>query len=175
MAGIPAGFTLDNWDPNMMPMLLMGSAYDAQSLGKWIFDWTVARYDANSPMADIAGHLWLLMLKLDSKTTRVRACLPDVRSRREAAPLRKCLKEAEHIWERFDELVRVCEQPMLDQIRERSGKKEVDARAGLLFVRMMFGRDQELEFTEEVRTRMHHWDEQFEDECAGILGRYLPR
>ena len=40
-AGIPAGFSTKNWDPTEEPITLLGSVFDANSLGKWIYDWTV--------------------------------------------------------------------------------------------------------------------------------------
>lgn len=159
----------------MKPMLLMGSAYDAHSLGKWIFDWTVAHYAAGSPMADIAGHVWLLMLKMASKTMRAEACLPKVRTRDDRAMLQQFLDDAEDIWERFDELVDVCEKPMTDRVKRKGGKAEIDAGAGAEFVKTMFGRDKLLEDTEALRTTMHLWDERFDDNCAVVLKRSLRR
>ena len=43
-AGIPAGYSFKNWDPREEPILLLGSVFDAYSLGKWIYDCTVLRY-----------------------------------------------------------------------------------------------------------------------------------
>ncbi|KAL2044136.1 hypothetical protein ABVK25_012439 [Lepraria finkii] len=37
---IPEGFSLKNWDPTEAPIKLLGSVFDANSLGKWIYDWT---------------------------------------------------------------------------------------------------------------------------------------
>src|SRR5690349_8878367 len=36
---IPAGYSLKNWDPAEEPIMLLGSVFDANSLGKWIYDW----------------------------------------------------------------------------------------------------------------------------------------
>jgi hypothetical protein len=33
---IPAGYSLKNWDPTEKPIILLGSVFDANSLGKWI-------------------------------------------------------------------------------------------------------------------------------------------
>jgi hypothetical protein len=37
-AGIPAGYSHKNWDPSEEPIMLLGSVFDANSLGKWIYD-----------------------------------------------------------------------------------------------------------------------------------------
>lgn len=39
--GILAVYSLKHWDPEEEPILLLGSVFDAHSLGKWIYDWTV--------------------------------------------------------------------------------------------------------------------------------------
>ena len=51
---IPAGFSYKNWDPDERPIVLLGSVFDANSLGKWIYDWTVFRHGPATPFADEA-------------------------------------------------------------------------------------------------------------------------
>ena len=68
---IPAGYSLRNWDPTEEPILLLGSVFDANSLGKWIYDWTVSNHWLSSPMTDVAGQLWLQLLKMTDKTKSV--------------------------------------------------------------------------------------------------------
>jgi hypothetical protein len=36
--GIPPGYSLKNWDPTEEPIMLLGSVFDANSLGKWIYN-----------------------------------------------------------------------------------------------------------------------------------------
>jgi hypothetical protein len=48
-AGIPAGYSYENWDPTEEPIMLLGSVFDANSLGKWIrldclLSWTCHPY-----------------------------------------------------------------------------------------------------------------------------------
>ena len=69
---IPAGYSLRNWDPTEEPILLLGSVFDANSLGKRIYDWTVSKDGLLSPMTDLAGDLWLQLLKLTNKIKSVR-------------------------------------------------------------------------------------------------------
>lgn len=63
-AGIPVGFSTKNWDPTEEPITLLGSVFDANSLGKWIYDWTVFCHGPATPMSDVAGELWLLLIQL---------------------------------------------------------------------------------------------------------------
>ena len=63
-AYVPAGYSTKNWDPSEQPILLLGSVFDANSLGKWIYDWTVFHRGPGTPASDTAGELWLLLLRL---------------------------------------------------------------------------------------------------------------
>jgi len=56
--GIPVGYSIKNWDREEVPIVLLGSVFDANSLGKWIYDWTVYRCGGGgSPMGGMAGDL----------------------------------------------------------------------------------------------------------------------
>lgn len=66
-----SSYSLKYWDPEEKPILFLGSVFDANSLGKWIYDWTVFCYGTGIPIGDIAGEIWLLMIKLDEKKKRI--------------------------------------------------------------------------------------------------------
>lgn len=68
-AGIPLGYQLKNWDPTEQPILLLGSAFDADSLGKWIYDWSVYYFGSGTPMSEVTGDLWLLLIQLAGEYT----------------------------------------------------------------------------------------------------------
>ena len=51
-----------NWDPTELPIVLLGSVFDASSLSKWIFDWTIHNHGASSPMAGVAGSLLIKLV-----------------------------------------------------------------------------------------------------------------
>jgi len=67
---IPAGYSLKNWDPNEEPIMLLGSVFDANSIGKWIYDWTVSHHGPATPISDMAPDLLLLLIKLAEKIKR---------------------------------------------------------------------------------------------------------
>lgn len=50
-AGIPSGYSYESWDPTEEPIMLLGSVFDANSLGKWIYDWTVFYNGPATPLA----------------------------------------------------------------------------------------------------------------------------
>ncbi|CAD6582456.1 MAG: hypothetical protein ASARMPRED_000970 [Alectoria sarmentosa] len=53
------------------PILLLGSVFDANSLGNWIYDWKVFCYGTGTPISDLVGDIWLLTIKLAGKTKRI--------------------------------------------------------------------------------------------------------
>ena len=70
---IPPGYSLKNWDPNEEPIILLGSVFDANSLGKWIYDWTVYCHGPATPISEMAGELWVLLIQLAAKIKRADA------------------------------------------------------------------------------------------------------
>ncbi|KAK5215887.1 hypothetical protein LTR72_011097 [Exophiala xenobiotica] len=78
--GIPAGYSIKHWDRTEKPIILLGSVFDANSLGKWIYDWTVFHLGASTPMADMVGELWQLLIKLAGKTKRAEECVDRIRN-----------------------------------------------------------------------------------------------
>jgi hypothetical protein len=53
-----------NWDPDEHPIVVLGMVFDANSLGRWIYDWTVYRYGHDTSALDAAGSLWPALIKL---------------------------------------------------------------------------------------------------------------
>ena len=171
---IPAGYSLKNWDPTETPILLLGSVFDANSLGKWIYDWTVFHHGAATPMSEIAGELWLLLIQLAGKIKRAEECLGRVRKRSNRQMLEDFLESGERLWERFHRLLKACEQFMWKAAKRdspKSGKATISMgqSSGCEFVDSMFGRDRELEKTEKLMTGMRLWSMRFDANCDEIL------
>jgi hypothetical protein len=59
---IPPSYSLEHWDPIDYPYTLFASVFDTNSLGKWIYDWTVYHHGPDTPISDMAGELWLLLI-----------------------------------------------------------------------------------------------------------------
>ena len=169
-AGIPAGYSIKNWDPTERPIILLGSVFDANSLGKWIYDWTVYRYTASHPFADVAGELWLLLIKLAGKMKRAQECLPRIRNIDSHELIEDFMDSAERLWAKFKELLKECEYFML-KAAKREGSKKMGKNAGTEFVDSIFGRDRYLGSTEKVMQQMRTWNMRFDANCEDILRR----
>ncbi|KAJ5782424.1 hypothetical protein N7457_004198 [Penicillium paradoxum] len=172
-AGIPAGYSIKNWDPTEAPIILLGSVFDANSLGKWIYDWTVFHHGASSPMADVAGDLWLLLIKLAGKVKRADECLPRIKRVEAQEVVEDFLESGERLWSRFKKLLKGCELYMWKAAKREGGKGPVSMgrNAGCEFVESIFGRDRELENTEKFMNSVRLWNMRFDANCEDILRR----
>ncbi|KAL9597931.1 MAG: hypothetical protein Q9219_004821 [cf. Caloplaca sp. 3 TL-2023] len=170
-ARIPAGFSLKNWDPTEAPILLLGSVFDANSLGKWIYDWTAFHHGATAPMSDLAGELWMLLIKLAGKMRRADECVQHVRAPDNREMVEDFLDSGDNLWGRFKELLKACEEFMW-KAAKREGSKgaiKMGKKSGCEFVDSIFGKDRELDTTEDLMHSIGLWSKRFDDHCERIL------
>lgn len=162
---------MKHWDPTEEPILLLGSVFDANSLGKWIYDWTVATHGAGVPITEIAGDLWLLLIDLAGKIKRAEQKVNRIRNTEDKELIDDFLESGERLWQRFSKLLKVCETYMLKAAKkEKSSRKVVVGKnSGVEFVKCIFGRDKELEKTEKVMTGIRLWSMRFDANCDDIL------
>jgi len=175
-AGVPAGYSYKNWDPTEEPILLLGSVFDANSLGKWIYDWTVFYHGPATPMSEIAGELWLLLIQLAGKIKRAEQCFSRIRQTASRDLVDDFLESGERLWQRFNKLLKICENYMWKAAKKQSGGGGSSAKnvtmgkdSGCEFVDAIFGRDRELERTEKLMTGMRLWSMRFDANCDDIL------
>lgn len=170
-AGIPAGYSIKNWDPTEAPVLLLGSVFDANSLGKWIYDWTVFHHGAATPMSDVAGDLWLLLIKLAGKMKRADECLPRIRAPDNREMVEDFLESGDRLWSRLKKLLKACEEFMWKVAKSSKGSVKMGKNSGCEFVDSIFGRDRELEKTEGLMQGIRLWNLRFDANCEEILRR----
>ncbi|KAF1943199.1 hypothetical protein EJ02DRAFT_511073 [Clathrospora elynae] len=171
-AGIPAGYSYKNWDPAEEPIMLLGSVFDANSLGKWIYDWTVFHYGPATPLAEMAGELWLLLIQLAGKVKRADETMHKIRQKENREMVEDFLESGSRLWVRFTKLLKVCEDFMWKAAKKESGKEKpvsMGKNSGKEFVESIFGRDRELEKTEKLMTGMRLWSMRFDANCEEIL------
>ena len=169
---VPAGYCLKNWDPTEAPILLLGSVFDANSLGKWVYDWTVYANKAHSPLAEMAGELWLLLIQFAGKKKRAEACYSRIRSKHDRHMVRDFLESGDQLWSRLKRILKSCEEFMWKAAKERSGKgkgKVMGEQSGVEFVRSIWGRDRELEPTERLMTNMRLWMHRYDVHCEDVV------
>lgn len=170
-AGIPAGYSLKNWDPNEEPLLLLGSVFDSNSLGKWVYDWTVYHYGVETPLSETAAELWLLLTGLAGRVKQAEIGMPTIRSTEDRELLEDFLKSGEELWIKLSRIIKVCEDFMWKRATKDNRKKPVNMgkESGIEFVDTIFGRDRELEKTEKFMTGTRLWTMRFDANCDDIL------
>ena len=159
--GIPAGYSLKHWDPEEAPIVLLGSVFDANSLGKWIYDWTIFCHGADTHPAVLAGEFRLNLISLAGKMKRIE--MNPFRSRNFEAEtmLEDFLGSAERLWIRLKGLLKVCGNYMLKRFK-KDGAEKMGKESGREFVEILFGREKELEATENLVRAIRLWIMRFD-------------
>lgn len=152
--------------------MLLGSVFDANSLGKWIYDWTVFYHGPATPLAEMAGELWLLLIQLAGKVKRAEETMSKIRKTESREMVEDFLESGERLWIRFAKLLKLCEEYMWKAAKKETGKEKpmtMGKNSGCEFVDSIFGRDRELEKTEKLMTGMRLWSMRFDANCEDIL------
>ena len=167
---IPEGYSTKNWDPTETPILLVGSVFDANSLGKWIYDWTVLHFHAGTPISEMAGEFWLLLIRLAARIKRAKNGKERVRNDHEYELISEFLLSGRRLWKGLEDLVGECEHYMWKQVK-KGGKRaeELKKDAGVEFVEAMFGRDRELPGTEILMQKIRTWTHRFDQNVDEVL------
>lgn len=122
-------------------------------------------------MADVAGDLWLLLIKLAGKINRANECIALIRGTEAREMVEDFMESGERLWTRFRRLLKACEHFMWKAAKRETGKGSITMgrSSGCEFVDSIFGRDRELENTEKLMNSIRLWDMRFEANCGDIL------
>ncbi|KAK4153176.1 hypothetical protein C8A00DRAFT_43897 [Chaetomidium leptoderma] len=166
---IPVGYSLKNWDPTEEPIMLLGSVFDANSLGKWIYDWTVYHHGSGSPIGEMAGELWLLLIQLFGKIKRAEETAPKIRSMEKREMIEEFIEARDRITKKFRELLNACKAPMLRSSTKQNKEGQLGKSAGVEFVETLFGVDRKLEETNRFIASLRLWNFRFDTNCEKFL------
>ncbi|KAI6351470.1 hypothetical protein MCOR25_009906 [Pyricularia grisea] len=166
---IPEGYSLSHWDPLETPIILAGSVFDANSLGKWIYDWVAHVHSGpeGREMVGIAGELWLLLIQISGKIKRASEVMPDIRTLENREMVDDFIESGERLNDKLRRLLKRCEGPMLSS--SKTGKSKLGTTAGVRFVHTLLGRDYELANTEKFMASVRLWNLRFDANCEDIL------
>lgn len=168
---IPLGYSLKNWDPSEEPIMLLGSVFDANSIGKWIYDWTVYHHGPATPIADMAGELWLLLIQLAGKIKRAEEVMPRIRKEEHREMIDDFIESGERLTDKFKKVLKLCETPMLKASKEDPNLAQLSKNAGTNFIDALFGRTMQLERLEKVMASIRLWNLRFDANCEEIIRR----
>ncbi|KAH0605365.1 uncharacterized protein H6S33_004587 [Morchella sextelata] len=174
--GIPQDYSLKNWDPEERPIILLGSVFDANSLGEWIFNWTKYHHGKTHDATKTAGGLWELLTELSSKLKRAREFFGYIKAPENREILDDFMESGERLWQKLKSLLRNCEDYMWRGARgvaspgpQDKPAVQMGKRSGAEFVDAMFNGEKEWERTERLMRGMATWCQRFEVNCEDIL------
>ncbi|KAF8534155.1 hypothetical protein BDD12DRAFT_757849 [Trichophaea hybrida] len=178
-AGIPSDYSLKNWDPNERPIILLGSVFDANSLGEWVFNWTKYHHGRTHEATRTAGGLWELLIELSSKLKRARDFFDSIRNVENREIVEDFMESGERLWHKLKNLLKCCEEYMWSGARrvnspkyqEGKTKVQMGKQSGAEFVDAMFNGEKEWEKTERLMRGMATWCQRFQVNCEDILKR----
>ncbi|KAK5188618.1 hypothetical protein LTR92_011353 [Exophiala xenobiotica] len=147
-AGIPASYSIKHWDSTERPIILLGSVFDANSLGD---GYTI-------------GQSIITARKMKRAERRVER----IRNVDEREVVGDFIGSGNRLWEKFEELLKECEHYML-QAAKRDGTKTMGRKVGTEFVDSIFGRDRYLESTEKIMNQVRLWNMRFDVKCEETL------
>ncbi|PQE14732.1 vegetative cell wall gp1 protein [Rutstroemia sp. NJR-2017a BBW] len=153
--------------------MLLGSIFDANSLGKWIDDWTVYHHGPATPFSDISGKLWLLLVQLAGKVKRAEEYIPHIRRLEDKGIVDDFILSGERLTDKLKTLLKACEAPILKAGRKGSSKTatHLGKNTATDFVDSIFGRDRQLDATEKFMASIRLWNMRFDVNCEYILQR----
>ncbi|KAF5615411.1 hypothetical protein F52700_13381 [Fusarium sp. NRRL 52700] len=121
---IPTDYSLKNWDPDEEPIMLLSSVFDANTLGKWIYDWSIYAHGPSTSVSDMAGELWLLLIQLSGKRKRAEETIEKVKSVDSRDLVEEFIESGERLWAKLVLLLKRCEAPMLQAYKLKERKRE---------------------------------------------------
>lgn len=176
-AGIPSDYSLKNWDSNERPIILLGSVFDANSLGEWVFNWTKFHHGRTHEATRTAGGLWELLIELSSKLKRAREFFASIRTPENREIIEEFMESGERLWHKLKNLLKSCEEYMWTGARHVNSPKHTESKpkvqmgkqSGAEFVDAMFNGEKEWEKTERLMRGMAMWCHRFQVNCEEIL------
>ena len=125
---------------------------------------------------DQGANAWINQAICVLKLKRAEECLKRVKYEDDYDLVEDFLAGGERLWARLKKILKICEDHMWRAAKKEAKKKgassassAMGARSGCEFVDSMFGRDRELEETEDLMHSMRLWNMRFEANCERIL------
>jgi len=169
---IPADYSLKNWDPRERPIILLGSVFDANSLGEWIFNWTKFHHGRNHRATQTAAQMWDALIEFAGRLKRGKEFSPLIKRAENREIVDDFMDSGERLWSKLKALLKSCEEYMWRGVKNTKGDTvQMGKRSGAEFVDAMFNGDKEWDKTEGLLNGIVTWSKRFEVNCEEILRR----
>ena len=168
---IPEDYSPEEWDPDETPIVVAGSIFDAYTFGKCICDWTRICFGEETPQFEVAGELWLDLVRLAARIKRAERGRNRAREDDDKEMLDEFIISGKRLWKDAEILFKDCEWYMWEdehetQLRDDSGEQLVEA---------LFRPDRERDWTESLMPRLYNWLRNFKKHAQPVLEFYQKR
>ena len=157
---ISTNYCLKNWNPAMLLIILLGSVFDANSLGRWIYEWTKFHYSPQHYATKVAGELWELLIVLGGKLQRARNFSQLIIGQGNCEIVEGFTKNGEGHWLKLKELLSDCEKYMWKWAK--NGGFKMWGGSGAEFVEAMFSSDKQWRDTMIFMENVGIWCKEFD-------------
>jgi hypothetical protein len=169
---IPSDYSLKNWDPRERPLILLGSVFDANSLGEWIFNWTKFVHGRNHQATKIAASLWDMLIDFAARLKRANDFSADIKKPDNKEIVEEFVETADQLWAKLKTLLRACEDYMWRAVKSKGGEgAQMGIPSGTEFVDALFNAEKEWDRTSKLMNGMDTWCSRFQVNCEEILRR----
>lgn len=174
---VSPNYDLQHWDPDERPLTVVGSAFDAYSLGKWIYGWGVHAYGKDAPETQASHHLWDLIVqmadKLRSSEKFVAQSLriENVEQGENSDMVRDFIEAGERLMEKFQKHLKKCERSVERSV-DGSGNNETGFLSSdecVTFVKVLFSSARHFENTTSLVRNIRLWNVRWDANCADVV------
>ena len=149
---------------------MLGSVFDANSLGEWIFNWTKFHHTRHHEATKVAGQLWELLIALAGKLKRAREFIVFINGSENRLTVEEFIDNGKRLWIKLKALLSACEKYMWNGAKSsEKGGYQMGRKSGAEFVEAMFSAEKEWENTEKLMSGVKLWCDRFEINCEEIL------
>ena len=168
----PPGYSTEKWNPGERPIVITNTVFDGNSLGRWIYDWSVYAYGCCCPMSNLAGDLWLVLIEFMGHFKFACSHANAIEDEDTLEMVSDFLASAERLWIRLKAIIKECENAMV-YAQERMSANPIPLAMtgvpGCAFVRTLLDPNCQLHETERLVTGMRLWIVRFKANCASVF------
>lgn len=171
---IPPYYDLRQGDPDEEPFTVVGSAFDAYSLGDWIYGWSVHAYGKHAPETQASHHLWNLIIRVADKFRSSRnfvahsVGIENMKQGENVDMVREFIEAGECLMERFHEHLKRCERYVNESGNKDTGFISSDECVRL--VKALFSSQRIFENGASLTQSMRLWNHRWGVNCAEVVG-----
>lgn len=168
---LPSGASLTNWDPSEEPFIVFDIVFDANSLGKCVYDGTLKLRGPQSPLTNMAGELWMLLIKISGYSRKAQSEISCIRQEKQKDVVNDFIKSADMLLLGLKDMLRTCEKVTVvtwHGVRGHQSDVEYEV-AGLRLTTALFEREQLLRLTEQFMTSVRLWKLRFDAKWEEIV------